>query len=128
MVEDDEVLPQVITFAYSEYYQVIQYNLSQISKIECFIRIRHLCFQATNDWQDQKMCLMAGFLSNHPLSTSKSVSEFTADCKSGCDQDSNCKVAYANTADQTKVCDLYGDECKPGTAAATGNYIYVKST
>ena len=74
------------------------------------------------------MCLMAGWLSNHPLSTSKSVSEFTAECKNGCDQDSNCKVAYANTAGQPKVCDLYGDECKPGTNAATGNYIYVKGT
>ena len=82
----------------------------------------------SNDWQEKKMCQRAGILKDHPLSPSKSVSEFTTECKNGCDQDSNCKVAYANTAGQPKVCDLYGDECKPGTNAATGNYIYVKGT
>ena len=82
----------------------------------------------SNDWQEKKMCEIAGYLNDHPLSASKSVSEFTTECKEGCDKDSNCKVAFANTADGTKTCTFYGNECKPGADGCPGNYIYVKRT
>ena len=62
-----------------------------------------------------------------PTPIAGTLTEFKLLCKTACDQQSDCSVAYVNWVDETKKCDLYGDHCKTNTVrAVTGHYIYIK--
>ena len=102
--------------------------------ILCSIKLSFCHFkgqtQGSDDWQDGKTCKPEGWIKGayqRPTPSAGTLTEFKLLCKTACDQQSDCSVAYVNWVDEAKKCDLYKDHCKTNTVGAvTGHYIYVK--